>query len=115
MACSQCERLMACPQEYFISFTHPPNQTVLSTPNYLCTNSSDRHPAFSLCFGGRSGGGGFVTITPSCTSTYTVITDDMSSKHVRTEVLVDSQTISKYSLVGRTMDSAVATKPLFYH
>ena len=41
--------------------------------------------------------------------------DDMGSKQVRTEVLVDGQTISKYSLVGRTVDLAAALKSLFYH
>ena len=39
----------------------------------------------------------------------------MGSKQVRTEVPVDGQTISKYSLVGRTMDYDAAHKSLFYH
>ena len=39
----------------------------------------------------------------------------MSSKQVHTEVLVDGQTISKYSLVSRTVDSYAACKSLFYH
>ena len=33
--------------------------------------------------------------------------DDMSSKQVRTEVLVDVQTVIKYSFVSRTVDSAL--------
>ena len=41
--------------------------------------------------------------------------DDMDSKQVRTEVPVDGQTISKYSLVGRTVDFAAARKSIFYH
>ena len=41
--------------------------------------------------------------------------DDMISKRVRTEVPVDGQTVSKYSFVSRTVDSAAARKPLFYH
>ena len=41
--------------------------------------------------------------------------DDMGSKQVRIEVPVDGQTIIKYSLVGRTVDSDVAHKSLFYH
>ena len=41
--------------------------------------------------------------------------DDMGSKQVCTEVLVDVQTISKYSRVGRTVDSDAARKTLFYH
>ena len=40
---------------------------------------------------------------------------DMGSKQVRTEGLVDGQAISKYLLVGCTVDSAVARKSLFYH
>ena len=43
------------------------------------------------------------------------VPDDMSSKQVRTEVLVDGQTVSKYSFVNRTADSAAARKSLFYH
>ena len=39
----------------------------------------------------------------------------MGSKKVRTEVLVDGQTISKYSLVGCTVDSDAARKSLFCH
>ena len=41
--------------------------------------------------------------------------DDMISKQVRTEVPVDGQTISKYSFVRRTVDSAAARKSIFYH
>ena len=41
--------------------------------------------------------------------------DDMSSKQVRTEVPVDGQTVSKYSLVSRTVDLAAARNSLFYH
>ena len=44
-----------------------------------------------------------------------VLGDDISSKQVRTEVPVEGQTISKYSFVSRTVDSAVARKSLFYH
>ena len=39
----------------------------------------------------------------------------MVSKQVRTEVLVDGQTISKYSLVGRTVDYDAERKSLFYN
>ena len=42
-----------------------------------------------------------------------MVVDDMGSKHVHTEVPVDSQTISKYSLVRRTVDSDAARKSLF--
>ena len=41
--------------------------------------------------------------------------DDMSSKQVRTAIPVDGQTVSKYSFVSRTMDSAAARKSLFHH
>ena len=41
--------------------------------------------------------------------------DNMSSKQVHIEVPVDRQTISKYSFVSRTVDSAVVCKSLFYH
>ena len=44
-----------------------------------------------------------------------VLLDDISSKQVRTEVPVDGQTVSKYSFVSHTMDSAAARKSLFYH
>ena len=43
------------------------------------------------------------------------VTDDMSSKQVRTEVPVDGQTVSKYSFVIRTVDSAAERKSLLYH
>ena len=43
------------------------------------------------------------------------VSDDMGNKKVRTEVPVDGQTISKYSLVGHTVYLAVARKSLFYH
>ena len=42
-------------------------------------------------------------------------TDDMGSKQVHAEVPFDGQTISKYSLVRRTMDLAAERKSLFYH
>ena len=41
--------------------------------------------------------------------------DDMSIQQVRTDVPVDGQTVSKYSFVSRTVDSAAALKSLFYH
>ena len=41
--------------------------------------------------------------------------DDMRSKQVRTEVPVDGYTVSKYSFVSRTVDSASVRKSLFYH
>ena len=44
-----------------------------------------------------------------------VMDDDMRGKQVRTEVPVDRQTISKYSFVNCTVDSAAARKSLFYH
>ena len=43
------------------------------------------------------------------------LNDDMGSKQVRTEVPVDGQTISKYSLVGCTVDLDAVRKSLFYH
>ena len=43
------------------------------------------------------------------------MTDDMGSKQAYTEVLVYGQTISKYLLVGRTVDSDTACKSLLYH
>ena len=39
----------------------------------------------------------------------------MGSKQVHTEGLVDGKTISKYSLVRRTVDYDAARKSLFYH
>ena len=41
--------------------------------------------------------------------------DDMGSEQGHTEVPVNCQTISKYSLVGRTVDYDVARKSLLYH
>ena len=41
--------------------------------------------------------------------------DDTTSTQVRTEVPVDGQTVSKYSFVICTVDSAAARKSLFYH
>ena len=41
--------------------------------------------------------------------------DDMGSKQVRTEIPVGDQTISKYSLVGHTVDSDAGRKSLLYH
>ena len=52
MAWPHCERLMTCPNYFFISFTHPPNQTILFTPTYLHPEISDRRPAFPICLGG---------------------------------------------------------------
>ena len=49
------------------------------------------------------------------TFSLTLRIDDMSSKQVCTEVPVDRQTVSKYSFVSCTVDSAVARKSLFYH
>ena len=43
------------------------------------------------------------------------LSDDMSSKQVRTEVPVDGHTVSKYSFVSRIVDSIAARKSLFYH
>ena len=46
---------------------------------------------------------------------FIVVGDDIISKQVRTEVPVDGQTVSKYSFVSCTVDSAAAHKSLFYH
>ena len=48
-------------------------------------------------------------------TTLVFVSDDMSGKQVRTEVLVDGQTISKYSFVIHTVDLSAALKSLFYH
>ena len=47
--------------------------------------------------------------------TVCTVTDYMSSKQVRTEVPVDGKTISEYSFVNRTMDSAAVQNSLFCH
>ena len=44
-----------------------------------------------------------------------LVIDYMSSKQVRTEALVDGQTVSKYYFVNITVDSAVVRKSLFCH
>ena len=44
-----------------------------------------------------------------------MMTDDMISKQVRTEVPVDGQTVRKNSFVSRTVDSAAARKSILYH
>ena len=43
------------------------------------------------------------------------IFDDMGSKQVHTEVPVDGQTFSKYSLVRRTVDSDASHDSSAYH
>ena len=65
----------------------------------------------------RGGVGVKYNYLPHHPSIYSILTDsdDMVSKQVRIEVPVDGQTISKYSLVGRTVDYDVACKSLLYH
>ena len=60
---------MAWTNEYI--FTHPPNQTVLSTLTYLLTDTSERRPKISFRTGG--GGVGVFTTPPSCTSASSII------------------------------------------
>ena len=54
-------------------------------------------------------------LIPVCVLYPIDLDDDMGIKQVCTEVLVYGHTISKYSLVGRTVDSDAARKSLVYH